>query len=80
MNDDVPAGSDKKLPGWAKLVIGGNLVMMHLVIILVGVECIPFTLHETALAAYVITGLGIPIGLANQAVRSTLVGIFGAKS
>ena len=77
---DMPAGGGKKLPKWAKWVIGTNVGMAHLVVVLVGIQDIPFTLDEVALAAYVVTGLGIPIGLANQAVRGALAGLFGAKS
>ncbi len=79
-SEDVPPGSDKKLPRWTKWVIGVNLIMVHLVVILVGINCVPFTLSDTVLAAYVVTGLGMPIGLASQAVRSALAGLFGAKS
>ena len=79
-SEDVPTGDDKKLPTWVKWVIGLNLVMVHTVVILVGVDSVPFTLNDAALAAYVVTGLGIPIGLASQAVWSALGGIFGIKS
>lgn len=78
--EDVPAGSDKKLPTWAKWVIGCDIVMVHLVVVLTGVDGVPFELSDAALAAYVVTGLGMPIGLASHAVRGALAGLFGVKS
>ena len=73
---DIPVGNDKKLPDWVKMVIGCDIIMVHLVIILVGVESIPFTLNDTTLAAYIVIGLGMPVGLANQTIRSALAAYF----
>ena len=77
---DAPAGDDGKLPTWAKYIMAVNLAMVHLVIMLAGFEGVPFALGDAALAAYVVTGLGIPVGLANRAVRGALAGLFGIKS
>ena len=60
--------------------MGCNLVMVHLVVILVGIEGVPFSLNDWTLAAYVVTGLGIPVGLANRAVRGAIAALFGIKS
>ena len=73
-------GSEDKLPRWVKMVIGSNVIMVHLVVVLVGIVDIPFTLNDATLAAYVVIGLGVPVGLANQTVRSALSVIFGIKS
>ena len=54
--------------------------MVHMVVILVGIESIPFSLNDWTLAAYIVTGLGIPVGLANQAVRGAIASLFGIKS
>ena len=54
--------------------------MVHLVIILVGIESMPFSLNDVALAAYIVTGLGIPVGLANRAIRGAIASFFGIKS
>ena len=54
--------------------------MVHLVAILVGIEGVPFSLNDWTLAAYVVTGLGIPVGLANRAVRGAIAALFGIKS
>ena len=77
---DVPAGYDEKLPAWTKCVIACNLVMVHLVVMLAGFESVPFALGDAALTAYVVTGLGMPVGLASRAVRGALAGLFGLKS
>lgn len=77
---DVPPGDDKRLPIWAKWVIGVNLIMVHLIVMLTGIEDIPFMLNDVALAAYIVTVLGIPIGLASQAVRNALAVVFGVKT
>lgn len=77
---DTPSGDDPKLPTWAKWIVGCNLIMVHLVVMLVGIEDVPFTLNDAALAAYVVTGLGIPVGLASRVIRSALASIFGIKS
>ena len=50
--------------------------MVHLVVILVAIEDVPFSLNDAILAAYVVTGLGVPIGLASQAAKSALFGLF----
>ena len=76
---DTPAGDDPKLPTWAKWIVGCNIVMVHLVVILVGIKDVPFTLNDAALVAYVVTGLGISVGLANRAVRGALAALFGIK-
>lgn len=78
-SEESPAGSDK-LPVWAKWVIGCNVIMIHLVVILVGVMDVPFALNDAVLVAYVVTGLGMPIGLASHAVRGALAGLFGVKT
>lgn len=78
---DVPPGSgDEGLPAWAKWIVACNLVMVHLVIMLVGFEWVPFMLNDAALTAYVVTGLGIPVGLASRAIRGALASLFGIKS
>ena len=75
---DMPPGSgDERLPTWTKWIVACNLVMVHLVIMLVGFEWVPFTLSDAALTAYVVTGLGIPVGLASRAVRGALASLFG---
>lgn len=77
---DIPSETNRKLPNWAKLVIGSNIVMVHVVVILVGITDVPFTLSDASLAAYIVIAMGMPVGLANQTVRSALVGLFAAKS
>lgn len=79
-DNDESSKSPKKLPDWAKWIIGCNILMVHLVIVLVGVEDISFTLNDITLTAYVVTGLGVPIGLANRTVVNALAGAFGIKS
>ena len=79
-SEDVPPNGDSKLPTWAKWIIGCNLIMVHLVVMLTGIESVPFSLNDWALAAYIITGLGIPVGLANRAVRGAIASLFGIKS
>lgn len=78
--DDTPPGGDKKLPTWAKYLIAVNTVAVHTVVVSAGIEAVPFTLSDAALAAYVVTCLGVPVGLASQAVRGALAGLFGTKS
>ena len=77
---DAPVGDDKKLPTWAKCIIVCNLVMVHSVVVAAGIKDVPFTLGDAALAAYVVTGLGVPVGLASRTVRGALAGLFGIKS
>ena len=62
------------------MVIGCNVAMMRLVVVLVGFMDVPFALNDAVLGAYVVTGLGMPIGLASHAVRNALVGLFGVSS
>ena len=76
---DAPVGNDKKLPEWAKMIIATDLIMVHLIVILVGVESIPFTLNDWALAAYITVGLGMPVGLANRTVLEALANVFRTK-
>ena len=54
--------------------------MVHIVVIMVGIEELPFTLNDASLVAYILVGMGMPVGLANQSVRSALVGLFETKS
>lgn len=77
---DTPDGDKKKLSRWVKWVIGCNIIMVHLVVMFAGFKDIPFTLSDTALAAYIVIGLGMPVGLANQTIRSALGALFGMKS
>ena len=79
VGDTLPK-DDRKLPLWVKLVIGSNIVMVHLIVILVGIDAVPFSLTDTALAAYIVLGLAVPIGLANYPIRTALGAIFGTKS
>ena len=79
-SSDSPPGDDSKLPTWAKWIIGCNIIMIHLVVLLVGFKDVPFALNDVALAAYVVTGLGLPVGLASRAVRGALAALFGIKS
>lgn len=79
-DDDTPPGGGKKLPTWAKSLIVVNTVAVHAVVVSVGIDAVPFTLSDAALAAYVVTCLGVPVGLASQAVRGALAGLFGIKS
>lgn len=79
-NEDTPPSDKKTLPTWAKYVIGFNLIMVHLVVVMVGFTGIPFELSDGALVAYIVIGLGMPIGLANRAVRHALTALFGVKS
>lgn len=78
--EDEPASSDKKLPAWTKSLIVVNTIAVHAVVVSVGIEAVPFTLSDAALAVYVVTCLGVPVGLASQAVRGALAGLFGVKS
>ena len=57
-----------------------KLYFLGIVIILVGIESMPFSLNDVALAAYIVTGLGIPVGLANRAIRGAIASFFGIKS
>ena len=54
--------------------------MVHSVVVAAGIKDVPFTLGDAALAAYVVTGLGVPVGLASRTVRGALAGLFGIKS
>ena len=54
--------------------------MVHLVVMFAGFKDMPFTLSDTALAAYIVIGLGMPVGLTNQTIRSALGALFGMKS
>lgn len=67
-NDDAVPSDKKTLPRWVKYIIAVNLIAVHLVVILTGIKDIPFELGEGALAAYIVVGLGTPIGLAHQAI------------
>ena len=75
-----PPDGGRKLPAWAKSLIVVNTVAVHAVVVSVGIDVVPFTLSDAALAAYVVTCLGVPVGLASQAVRGALAGLFGIKS
>lgn len=71
-SDEDPLGGAKKLPKWAKSLIVVNTIAVHAVVVSAGTEVVPFTLSDAALAAYVVTCLGVPAGLASQAVRGAL--------
>lgn len=75
-NRDEYEVDGRKLPDWAKGVIITNIVMIHVVVFLVGIDDVPFTLNDAALAAYVVVGLGTPVGLASQAIRAALSSLF----
>ncbi|MCE2499056.1 MAG: hypothetical protein J4F28_08780 [Nitrosopumilaceae archaeon] len=79
-DEDEPTGNDKGLPAWAKSLIVVNTIAVHAVVVSVGIEAVPFKLSDAALAAYVVTCLGVPVGLASQAIRGALAGLFGLKS
>ncbi len=78
---DIPPEKDRgKLPAWIKWVIGCNIVMVHLVVVLVGWNDLPFMLNDAVLIAYIITALGLPVSLGNQTIRNAIAGIFAIKS
>lgn len=77
---DEPLSSNPTLPSWVRWIVGSNLVMVHVVVILVGIDAVPFTLGDVALVAYIVTGLGIPVGLSHQAVRGAIAALIGTKT
>ena len=76
---DAPVDTKSTLPTWIKWIVGGNLIMVHVVVLMTGFNTVPFMLSDTVLVVYIVAGMGTPVGLASKTVQNALASLFGLK-
>lgn len=60
---DSPGKDSRSVPPWAKRVVYLHIVMTYGLVVLSGLEFVPFSLGDVPLTALIVTGLGSSVGL-----------------
>lgn len=69
---DSPGTAKDDIPKWMKGLVGIHVVTTYIIIIMHGLDSIPFRLGELSLAALAVAGIGSSLGLVGKQITKAV--------